>query len=61
MYKKSLKLELPRTTVEVSVDIDRKYTLWMHNKSIDEHLSIVLRQAEYDDLCRLLERIRHDG
>jgi len=61
MTKKSSKINWNKHTIEVSVDAEHKYTIWLHNKSIDEHLSIVLNGVEYVELCELLERMRYDG
>lgn len=61
MTKKSSKINWAKHTIEVSVDAEHKYTIWLHNKSIDEHLSIVLNTIEYAELCQMLERMRYDS
>ncbi len=55
--KKSHKISWDRHTIEITKD-DHKYILWMHNKSLDEHLSIVMTLEEYFDLLALLEQAK---
>lgn len=61
MASKSSKLNADKYTVEVTVDSERKYTIWIHNKTIDEHVNIMMKGPEYVELCQLLERMRYDG
>lgn len=55
--KKAHKITWNKHTIEVTKE-DGKYTLWMHNKSIDENLSIVMAHEEYFDLLALLDQAK---
>jgi hypothetical protein len=54
--KQSYKISWDKHTVEITKE-DGKYILWMHNKSIDEHLYITLALQEYLELIALMEQI----
>ena len=59
--KISTKLELERATIELMKDADTqrtKYTLWIHNRSVDEHVSITMNIEELTAIRDLLTGVR---
>ena len=57
MTKKVYRLNTVKAAIELTTDTDmpNKRVLWIHNKSLDEHASIVLDKLEFKRLQSMLE------
>jgi hypothetical protein len=53
MIKTTKRLDVPQYTIEVTQK-EGKYSLWLHNKSLDEHVSIVLDVVDFGNFVEML-------